>query len=70
MIGVPTVPGSDKPVTDDLEAEHIARSLFDFQKEQGVGNPVILIKASAGGGGAVSACDIGTGRSAGHYAVL
>lgn len=50
-LGVPTVPGSDKPVTDDLEAEGIAKSLFDFQKEQGVGNPVILVKASAGGGG-------------------
>ena len=50
-LGVPTVPGSDKPVTDDLEAESIAKSLFDFQKEQGVGNPVILVKASAGGGG-------------------
>lgn len=50
-LGVPTVPGSDKPVTDDLEAENIAKSLFEFQKEQGVGNPVILVKASAGGGG-------------------
>ncbi|AMD94016.1 biotin carboxylase N-terminal domain-containing protein [Desulfomicrobium orale] len=50
-LGVPTVPGSDRPVTDDLEAEDIARSLFAFQKEQGVNNPVILVKASAGGGG-------------------
>lgn len=50
-LGVPTVPGSDKPVTDDLEAEKIAQSLFEFQKEMGVGNPVILVKASAGGGG-------------------
>ena len=46
-----TVPGSDKPVTDDLEAENIAKSLFEFQKEQGINNPVILVKASAGGGG-------------------
>lgn len=50
-LGVPTVPGSDKPVTDDLEAEAIAKSLFDFQQEQGVNDPVILVKASAGGGG-------------------
>lgn len=50
-LGVPTVPGSDRPVTDDMEAEGIAKSLFDFQKEQGVRNPVILVKASAGGGG-------------------
>ena len=26
-------------------------SFFAFQKEQGVNNPVILVKASAGGGG-------------------
>lgn len=50
-LGVPTVPGSDKPVTDDIEAERIARSLFEFQREEGVPNPVILVKASAGGGG-------------------
>jgi acetyl/propionyl-CoA carboxylase alpha subunit len=50
-LGIPTVPGSDKPVTDDLEAERIAKSLFDFQKEQGIAKPVILVKASAGGGG-------------------
>ncbi|GAB1411095.1 biotin carboxylase N-terminal domain-containing protein [Desulfovibrionales bacterium] len=50
-LGVPTVPGSDRPVTDDLEAEDIATSLFAFQKEQGINNPVILVKASAGGGG-------------------
>lgn len=50
-LGVPTVPGSDRPVTDDLEAESIAESLFAFQKDQGINNPVILVKASAGGGG-------------------
>ncbi len=40
-LGVPAVPGSDGPVTDDSEAERIARD---------IGFPV-LIKASGGGGG-------------------
>lgn len=50
-LGVPTVPGSDRPIYDDLEAEELAKDLFAFQKEQGIEHPVILIKASAGGGG-------------------
>ncbi|WP_456325555.1 ATP-binding protein [Desulfonauticus submarinus] len=50
-LDVPTVPGSDKPIYDDLEAEELARNLFNFQKEQGIEYPVILVKASAGGGG-------------------
>lgn len=50
-LGVPTVPGSDKPIYDELEAEELARSLFDFQSQQGIKNPLVLIKASAGGGG-------------------
>ena len=50
-LDIPTVPGSDRPIYDDLEAEELARSLFEFQKEQGIEYPVILIKASAGGGG-------------------
>lgn len=50
-LGVPTVPGSDKPIYDEMEAEKIARSLYDFQKQQGIEHPVVLVKASAGGGG-------------------
>ncbi len=50
-LNVPTIPGSDRPIVDDLEAEELARSLFNFQNEQGVEQPVILVKASAGGGG-------------------
>ncbi len=50
-LGVPTVPGSDRPITDDLEAEAMAESLFAFQEEVGVKRPVVLVKASAGGGG-------------------
>ena len=50
-LGVPTVPGSDRPVYDELEAEEIARTLFAFQAEQGIAEGVVLIKASTGGGG-------------------
>ena len=50
-LGVPTVPGSDKPIYDEMEAEKVARSLYDFQKQQGIDQPVVLVKASAGGGG-------------------
>ncbi len=50
-LGVPTVPGSDRPVYDELEAEEIAETLFSFQAEQGVEKPLVLVKASAGGGG-------------------
>ena len=50
-IGVPTVPGSDRPIYDEQEAEKVARSLYDFQLQEGVSQPLVLVKASAGGGG-------------------
>lgn len=50
-LGVPTIPGSDRAIYDELEAEAIAQSLFDFQERQGIKNPRVLVKASAGGGG-------------------
>ncbi|MBO4312409.1 MAG: acetyl-CoA carboxylase biotin carboxylase subunit [Desulfovibrionaceae bacterium] len=50
-LGVPTVPGSDRPIYDEQEAEKIARSLYEFQLQQGVAHPLVLVKASAGGGG-------------------
>jgi len=50
-LGVPTVPGSDRPVYDEMDAYEIAENLFAFQSEQGVEKPVVLIKASAGAGG-------------------
>ena len=50
-LGVPTVPGSDRAIYDELEAEAIAESLFEFQVKMGVNRPVVLVKASAGGGG-------------------
>jgi acetyl/propionyl-CoA carboxylase alpha subunit len=48
---VPTVPGSDRPIYDEFEAESLAESLFAFQVEQGVEGGMVLVKASAGGGG-------------------
>lgn len=50
-LGVPTVPGSDRAIYDELEAETIAESLFEFQSKMGIKRPVVLVKASAGGGG-------------------
>lgn len=50
-LNIPTIPGSDRPLYDVIEAEEIARALFSFQVEQGVPRPVVLVKASAGGGG-------------------
>lgn len=50
-LNIPTVPGSDRPIFNELEADEIARNLFAFQLEQGIERPVILVKASAGGGG-------------------
>jgi len=50
-LGVPTVPGSDRAIYDELEAETIAQQLFDYQERQGVPRPMVLVKASAGGGG-------------------
>lgn len=50
-LGVPTVPGSDSPLYDELEAVELADSLFSFQREQGFQAPAIMVKASAGGGG-------------------
>ncbi len=50
-LNIPTVPGSDRAIYDELEAEAIAESLFEFQTKMGIKRPVVLVKASAGGGG-------------------
>ena len=50
-LGVPTVPGSDRPIYDEMEAENIAEDVFDFQLQQNIEHPLVLVKASAGGGG-------------------
>ena len=50
-LNVPTVPGSDRPIYDEMEAEELAKSIFAFQEEGKVSDPTVLVKASAGGGG-------------------
>ncbi len=50
-LGVPTIPGSDRPIFDEMEAAELARTIFAFQLEQGIAEGCVLVKASAGGGG-------------------
>ncbi|VAW40925.1 Biotin carboxylase of acetyl-CoA carboxylase [hydrothermal vent metagenome] len=49
-LGIPTIPGTDSPIYNEMEAEEMAQHLFDVQAEQGA-PPAILVKAAAGGGG-------------------
>jgi acetyl/propionyl-CoA carboxylase alpha subunit len=50
-LGVPTIPGSDRPIFDEMEAAELASTIFAFQKDQGIEEGCVLVKASAGGGG-------------------
>ncbi|WP_136805767.1 biotin carboxylase N-terminal domain-containing protein [Desulfosediminicola flagellatus] len=50
-LGIPTIPGTDAPIYNEMEAEEIAQRLLDDQVEQGIQDPSILVKAAAGGGG-------------------
>lgn len=50
-LGIPTIPGTDGPIYNEMEAEDIAEQLLDIQREQEIKNPSILVKAAAGGGG-------------------
>jgi len=50
-LGIPTIPGTDSPIYNEMEAEEIAYHLFESQKRNGVTQPAILVKAAAGGGG-------------------
>jgi acetyl/propionyl-CoA carboxylase alpha subunit len=50
-LGIPIIPGTDAPIYNEMEAEEIAAHLLDDQKDQGIDNPSILVKAAAGGGG-------------------
>ncbi len=50
-LGIPTIPGTSAPIYNEMEAEEIAQHLFDVQKEEKQGQPAVLIKAAAGGGG-------------------
>ncbi len=49
-LGIPTIPGTDRPIYNEMEAEEMAQHLFDVQAEQGAPS-AILVKAAAGGGG-------------------
>ncbi len=51
QLGIPTIPGTDAPIYNEMEAEEIAAGLLKEQKQAGTENPSILIKAAAGGGG-------------------
>jgi len=50
-LSVPTIPGSDRPIFDEMEAMDLAQAIFAFQAEQGISEGCVLVKASAGGGG-------------------
>ncbi|MFH1215839.1 MAG: biotin carboxylase N-terminal domain-containing protein [Pseudomonadota bacterium] len=50
-LGIPTIPGTDGPIYNEMEAEDIAARLLDDQRAQKIKEPSILVKAAAGGGG-------------------
>ncbi len=51
QLDIPTIPGTDSPIYNEMEAEEIAQDLLDEQLSQGINDPSILVKAAAGGGG-------------------
>ncbi|MEE4313203.1 MAG: biotin carboxylase N-terminal domain-containing protein [Desulfofustis sp.] len=51
QLGIPTIPGTDAPIYNEMEAEEIALDLLADQRDQGIDDPSILVKAAAGGGG-------------------
>lgn len=50
-LNIPTIPGTDAPIYNEMEAEEIAFSLLENQRVLGIEDPSILVKAAAGGGG-------------------
>ncbi len=50
-LNIPTIPGTDSPIYNEMEAEDIAFSLLENQRILGIEDPSILVKAAAGGGG-------------------
>ena len=50
-LNIPTIPGTDSPIYNEMEAEEIAYSLLENQRILGIEDPSILVKAAAGGGG-------------------
>ncbi len=51
QLGIPTIPGTSAPIYNEMEAEEIAAQLLLDQKQKGIQQPSILVKAAAGGGG-------------------
>ena len=51
QLKIPTIPGTDAPIYNEMDAEEIALGLLLQQKTDGIQNPSILVKAAAGGGG-------------------
>jgi acetyl/propionyl-CoA carboxylase alpha subunit len=51
QLDIPTIPGTDAPIYNEMEAEEIALNLLESQIDNGIENPSILVKAAAGGGG-------------------
>ena len=50
-LGIPTIPGTDAPIYNEMDAEDIARQLMADQLAMDIRNPSVLVKAAAGGGG-------------------
>ncbi len=50
-LNIPTIPGTDSPIYNEMEAEEIALHLLESQRIEEVERPSILVKAAAGGGG-------------------
>jgi len=51
QLQIPTIPGTDSPIYNEMEAEEIAQRLMDDQLARDIKAPSILVKAAAGGGG-------------------
>lgn len=50
-LNIPTVPGNDSPIRNEVEAENIALTFLQNQQQEGIKNPAILIKPAIGSGG-------------------
>ena len=44
QLGIPTIPGTDAPIYNEMEAEEIAAQLLDDQKEEGIKYPSMASK--------------------------
>ena len=51
QLGIPTIPGTDGPIYNEMEAEEVASELLEKQLNQRIKDPSVLVKAAAGGGG-------------------